>query len=351
MKLLIQIPCFNEAECLPTTLAALPRAMPGFDQVEYLVIDDGSSDGTAEVARQHGVHHVVRHPQNRGLAAAYMTGIAAALALGADVIVGTDGDNQYFGGDIPALVAPVRDGHADFAIGVRPIGDRRYFPLWKSVLTRIGTLLARLLSGLPVQDAPSGIRAYTATAARSLRVSGRFSYTMETLILAGSLGWRMASVPIRVNAVVRPSRLMSSVPQYIRKSTFAMLRGVALHRPSLMRGLIALAAVAIATGATAVNAMRSGTFDWSPFALAVGLSVVAVGSVWMWRLRSHAARVPHHLAADGLWSVAVVRADPHGSDHFMGFGSDQEKPLPDVRPVAGVGMPLAPAAGEQGAHG
>ncbi|MEO5596206.1 MAG: glycosyltransferase family 2 protein, partial [Lysobacteraceae bacterium] len=135
MKLMIQIPCFNEAYSLAETLAALPRAVDGFDCVEYLIVDDGSDDETVEVARRHGVHHIVRHLENRGLAAAFMTGITSCLVLGADVIVSTDGDNQYFGGDIPAVVAPVREGRADFAMGVRPIRDRRYFPLWKSVLT------------------------------------------------------------------------------------------------------------------------------------------------------------------------------------------------------------------------
>ncbi len=352
MKLIIQIPCFNEAEALPITLAALPRAVDGFDLVELLVIDDGSSDDTAGIAHRHGVQHVVRHPQNRGLAAAYMTGIATALALGADTIASTDGDNQYCGADIQALVAPVRDGRADFAMGVRPIRDRRYFPLWKSVLTRLGTWLARLLSGLPVQDAPSGMRAYTSAAARDLRVTGRFSYTMESLVLAGSQGWRLASVPIRVNRVDRPSRLMASVPQYLRKSTFALLRGVTLHRPRLMRGLIGLAGLGAWFGATGVQALRTGVFTWSsPVALASGLAACAIGSGWMWLLRRDAASHRRHSADASASLEAVVRPDPHGGDDFVTLGSDQEKPLPDVGPVTSVGMPFAIAAGEGFADG
>lgn len=351
MKLIIQVPCFNEADNLPATLAALPRAVDGFDVVEYLVVDDGSDDTTAEVARRHGVHHIVRHLENRGLAAAFMSGITTSLALGADAIVNTDGDNQYFGGDIPAVVAPVRDGRADFAMGVRPIRDRRYFPLWKSVLTRIGTLLARTLSGLPLQDAPSGLRAYTAAAARELRVTGRFSYTMETLVLAGSRKWRMASVPIRVNPVVRRSRLMSSIPQYIRKSTFALLRGVALHRPVLMGVLIVLAGLGAAMVAAAVGAIGNGTFGWSPYALAIGSIVSAAGGVWMWRLR-HGARVRQEGATDARTSLdAIVGTYPDRGEYFMAIVRDQEEPLPDMRPVAGVGMTVATAAGEHVADG
>ncbi len=349
MKLIIQIPCFNEADHLPDALAALPRAVDGFDVVEYLVVDDGSSDDTVAVARRHGVHHIVRHAENRGLAAAYMTGIAACLALGAGVIVGTDGDNQYVGDDIACVVAPVRNGQADFAIGVRPLRDRRYFPLLKSILTRAGTLLARLLSGLPVIDAPSGLRAYTADVARELRVTGRFSYTMETLVLAGSRGWRLASVPIRVNPVVRRSRLMASVPQYIRKSVFALLRGVALHRPLLMMGLIGVAAIAVATAAPL--ALRLAGFAITPAATISASIVCAIGGAWMWRIR-HRARIHEYVANIAPASLdAVVGSDPHGGDDVAGIAGDQEKPLSDVRPVSGVGMPHAMAAGEHIADG
>ncbi len=346
MKLIIQIPCFNEADHLPDALAALPRAVDGFDVVEYLVVDDGSNDDTVAVARRHGVHHIVRHAENRGLAAAYMTGIAVCLALEADVIVGTDGDNQYVGDDIPCVVAPVRNGLADFAIGVRPLRDRRYFPFWKSILTRAGTLLARVLSGLLVTDAPSGLRAYTADVARELRVTGRFSYTMETLVQAGSRKWRLAQVPIRVNPGVRRSRLMSSVPQYIRKSTFALLRGVALYRPILMGVLIVLAGAATAMAATAVCALVGWTHAWSSVALASGSIVSVICSIGTWRLCSR-ARVRVLSSVDPSSALhTIVRTDTERGDDFVGLRGDQEKPLPDICPVAGVGMSYMPAAGE-----
>ena len=351
MKLIIQIPCFNEADHLPDALAALPRAMDGFDVVEYLVVDDGSSDDTVAVARRNGVHHIVRHAENRGLAAAYMSGIAACLALGADVIVGTDGDNQYVGDDIPSVVAPVRHGQADFAIGVRPLRDRRYFPFWKSILTQSGTLLARMLSGLPVIDAPSGLRAYTADVARELRVTGRFSYTMETLVQAGSRKWRLAQVPIRVNPGVRRSRLMSSVPQYIRKSTFALLRGVALYRPVLMGVLIVSAGLATVAVATAVNAIRNGAFAWSPIALALGAIVCAVGGAGMRRLRSVARVGEDSAIVASILLDAVVGPDPYRGDDIAGIPGDQEEPLPDVGPVAGIRMPDSIAAREYVADG
>ena len=352
MKLIIQIPCFDEAEGLPTTLAALPRAVAGFDAVEYLVVDDGSTDGTGEIARRHGAHYVVRHPQNRGLAAAFMTGIASCLALGADVIVNIDGDNQYDGGDIPALVAPLRDGLADYAMGVRPLYDRRYFPLWKSLLTRFGTVVARLLSNVPTQDAPSGLRAYSADIAQRLRVHGHYSYTMETLVLSGSLRWRMASVPIRVHTVTRPSRLMRSVPDYICQSTLALLRGVALHRPWLAWGMVVLAALMPTIVTSGWHAIRISVSGWTPFPFAIGLTLLVAGSAAIGRWRHQAAHVPH--AAEmrpDMTSAAVVGTDAQRGNYLAAADGDQEEPLSDPHPVAGIGMSLAVTAGEQTADG
>ena len=352
MKLLIQIPCFDEAEGLPLTLAELPRTVAGFDAVEYLVIDDGSTDGTEQIAWRHGAHHVVRHPHNRGFAAAFMTGIAACLALGADAIVTTDGDNQYDGRDIPALVAPLRNGQVDYVLGVRPLGDRRFFPLWKSLLTRLGTRVARLLSGVPTQDAPSGMRAYSAATARRLRVQEHYSYTMETLVLSGSLGLRMASVPIRVHAVVRPSRLMRSVPEYIRKSTIALLRAVALYRPRMAWGLLA-AISAIPMGvASGWNAIRGGSIGWPLLPVGIGLALFIAGSGAIWRWRRHATNALRARdTVPAMTSAALVRADAHRGDHLATADGDQEEPLPGPGPGAGIDVAFAAASSQHGAGG
>ena len=347
MKLIIQIPCLDEAESLPTTLAALPRAVDGFDRVEYLVIDDGSSDGTGKIALRNGAHHVVRHPQNRGLAAAFMTGITSCLALGADVIVNIDGDNQYDGGDIPALVAPLREGIADHAMGVRPLHDRRYFPPWKSLLTRFGTVVARLLSGVPTQDAPSGLRAYSANVARQLRVHGHYSYTMETLILTGSLRLRLASVPIRVHTVTRPSRLMRSVPDYIRQSALALLRGVALYRPFLACSLLVFVGVMPMIIASAW-AIRTGIVGWMSLLFGIiglGLFVAGIAALGHWRYRAaHALRVPDVLPV--MSSAAFVGTNAHCRNHLATADGDQIEPLSDSDPVACIDVAFA-ATGRQ----
>jgi hypothetical protein len=352
MKLIIQIPCLDEAESLPVTLAALPRTVAGFDRVEYLVIDDGSSDGTGKIALRHGAHHVVRHSQNRGLAAAFMTGITSCLALGADVIVNIDGDNQYDGSDIPALVAPLREGIADHAMGIRPLHDRDFFPLWKSLLTRFGTVVARLLSGAPTHDAPSGLRAYSARVARQLRVHGHYSYTMETLVLTGSLRLRLASVPIRVHMVTRPSRLMRSVPEYIRQSAFALLRGVALHRPRLAWGLVVFAGLLPITVDSGLHAIRTGTMGWSPWPMVVGFGLFVAGSVAIARWRHQAAHVPHiaDMRPEPM-SAAFVWTNAHCGNHLATADRDQVEPLSDPDPVACIDVAFAATAGEQTSDG
>ena len=200
MKLIIQIPCFNEEATLPATLADLPREVAGFDTVEWLVIDDGSTDRTVAVAEEHGVDHVVSHVRNRGLAAAYLTGLNAALEAGADVIVNTDADNQYDGSCIADLVRPVLDEAYDLVVGERPIESVDEFSGLKKRLQRVGSWVVRRFSGTPVRDAASGFRAMSAEAALRLQVFGRYTYTMETLIQAGWEGLAVTSVPIRVNA-------------------------------------------------------------------------------------------------------------------------------------------------------
>ena len=231
MKLIIQIPCLNESETLAVALADLPRRVEGFDSVEWLIIDDGSTDDTAEVARAHGVDHVVRHPVNRGLAVGFMTGIEACLKLGADVIVNTDADNQYCGADIPKLTVPLLAGEADIAIGARPIAQTEHFSWIKKKLQHLGSWAVRVASGTDVTDAPSGFRAMSREAAMRLNVFTAYTYTLETIIQAGQSNLRIASVPVRTNADLRPSRLVKSISSYVKRSLLTILRVFVIYRP------------------------------------------------------------------------------------------------------------------------
>ena len=231
MKLIIQIPCFNEAATLSIALAELPRKVKGFDEVHWLIVNDGSTDETVEVARRCGVDHVVSFKRNQGLARAYMAGLRASLELGADVVVNTDADNQYCAADIPALVAPILAGTADIVIGARPIRTIQHFSLLKRALQGLGSAVVRGVSGTAVDDAPSGFRAVSREAAMRLHVFNEYTYTLETIIQAGQKNMVVASVPVRVNEELRPSRLVKSVPNYIRKSIFTMLRIFVVYRP------------------------------------------------------------------------------------------------------------------------
>lgn len=231
MKLIIQIPCLNEAGTLAIALASMPRQVPGFDKVEWLIIDDGSTDGTGDLARELGVDHVIRHPVNRGLATAFMTGLDACLRLGADVIVNTDADNQYEASDIPKLTAPVLAGEADMVVGTRPIDDTEHFSWTKKKLQRLGSWAVRMASKTYVEDAPSGFRAISRDTAMRLNVFNAYTYTLETIIQAGLSNLRVASVPVRTNADLRPSRLVKSIPSYVRRSLLTILRVVIIYRP------------------------------------------------------------------------------------------------------------------------
>jgi glycosyltransferase involved in cell wall biosynthesis len=231
MKLIIQIPCLNESETLAIALDALPRQVAGFDQVEWLVIDDGSTDGTADLASSLGVDHVVRHPVNRGLATAFMTGLDACLKLGADVIVNTDADNQYEGSDIPLLTGPILAGEADMVIGARPIAQTEHFSWVKKKLQHLGSWAVRMASKTDVADAPSGFRAITRETAMRLNVFNAYTYTLETIIQAGLSNLRVLSVPIRTNDDLRPSRLVKSIRSYVQRSLVTIFRVLVIYRP------------------------------------------------------------------------------------------------------------------------
>jgi glycosyltransferase involved in cell wall biosynthesis len=247
MKLIVQIPCFDEEHTLPATLADLPRQVPGIDTVEWLVIDDGSSDRTVEVARAHGVDHVVRLTNNKGLAAAFQAGLDACLKLGADVIVNTDADNQYFGGDIERLVAPIIAGKADMVIGDRETDQIEHFSPLKKRLQRWGSAVVRRASGTSVPDTTSGFRAYNREAALQLQVVSKFTYTLETIIQAGKQTVAVDHVPVRTNDQTRQSRLFPSMWAYVRRNTASIFRVYALYEP--LRVFLAAAAITALIGA------------------------------------------------------------------------------------------------------
>lgn len=231
MKLIIQIPCYNEAETLAITLNALPRQIPGFDSIEWLVIDDGSKDNTADVAKEHGVDHVVRLHRNQGLAKAFKAGIDACITLGADVIVNTDADNQYNADDIPLLTQPILEGQAEIVIGERPIDSIDHFSPVKKLLQKLGSWAVRIASRTDIPDAPSGFRAMTRRAAQNMVVFSDYTYTLETIIQAGQKNMAVTSVPIRTNPDLRPSRLVKSIPQYIKRSIITIIRIFVIYRP------------------------------------------------------------------------------------------------------------------------
>ena len=231
MKLIIQIPCYNEAETLEITLNDLPKQIEGIDTIEYLIINDGSQDNTVEVARNWGVHHVVNFTCNRGLAKGFMAGLDACCKLGADIIVNTDADNQYSGADIETIVRPILEGRADIVIGERPIDQTEHFSPLKKKLQHLGSWVVRKASNTSIPDAPSGFRAYSREAAMRMNVMNEYTYTLETIVQAGRNRMAIMSVPIRTNPELRESRLFRSMFGYIKKSVLTILRAFMMYRP------------------------------------------------------------------------------------------------------------------------
>lgn len=230
MKLIIQIPCYNEAETLEIALNDLPKEIEGIDEIEYLIINDGSTDKTVEVALNWGVHHIVSFTRNKGLAKGFMAGIEACLSYGADIIVNTDADNQYCGEDIAKLVQPILEGRADIVVGERPIDQTEHFSFLKKKLQHLGSWVVRKASKTQIPDAPSGFRAFSREAAMHLNVINEYTYTLETIVQAGRNKMAITSVPIRTNPELRKSRLFSSMGSYIKKSMLTILRALLMYR-------------------------------------------------------------------------------------------------------------------------
>ena len=248
MKLIIQMPCYNEEGTLAIALAALPRQVEGIDKVEWLIINDGSSDRTIEVAKANGVDHVVDLGYHHGLARGFMAGLDACLRQGADIIVNTDADNQYNADDIPKLIQPILRGEAAIVVGARPITEIEHFSPLKKSLQQLGSWVVRFASGTRIADAPSGFRAMSRNAAMQLNVFSQYTYTLETIIQAGQKNLRMVSVPIRTNGFLRPSRLMKSMRSYIQRSIFTIVRIFITYKP--LRFFSWLGAVPFALGSS-----------------------------------------------------------------------------------------------------
>jgi glycosyltransferase involved in cell wall biosynthesis len=234
MKLIIQIPCYNEEETLSATLQDLPCKLPGVDEIDVLVIDDGSTDNTVEVARQHGVQHIVSLTKNKGLAMGFMAGLDACLRLGADIIVNTDADNQYCGEDIAKLVEPILKGQADIVVGNRQVNGIEHFSFWKKRLQNLGSWVVRQVSATPIPDATSGFRAFSRDAALQMNIVSRFTYTLETIIQAGKKNIALTHVPVRTNPKTRESRLFRGTGAYIKRSMSTIVRIYTMYEPLKM---------------------------------------------------------------------------------------------------------------------
>ena len=339
MKLIIQIPCFNEEGQLPETLARLPRTLEGFDSVEWLIIDDGSTDATIETARRHGVDHVVRLTNHKGLAAAFQAGLDAGLKLGADVIVNTDADNQYEGSDIPKLVAPILRGEADMVVGDRQVDSNVNFSRAKRRLQRLGSWVVRQASSTEVPDTTSGFRAYNREAALQMQAVSKFTYTLETIIQAGKLLVAIDHVPMRTNAKTRESRLFPSMTAYIRRNGLSIFRIYAQYEPLrvssgaarwswaspalalFIRFLVFfIASTADAAGPRAVADLRRGAVHRRHAARRAG------------RDRGPAGRPAHALAADVRAGAADRAAARRGTLALRGQPRSAGRPAGGSRP-------------------
>ncbi len=280
MKLIIQIPCLNEAETLEIALNDLPKHIDGIDEIEYLIINDGSTDDTIQVAKNWGVNYVVNFKNNKGLAKGFMAGLDVCLRNGADIIVNTDADNQYNGDDIEKLVRPILDGRADIVIGERPIDQTEHFSPLKKKLQHLGSWTVRVASDTDMPDAPSGFRAYSREAALRLNVTNEYTYTLETIIQAGRNRMAMVSVPIRTNGELRPSRLFSSMFGYVKRSMVTILRSFMMYRPlkffSIIGGIFLLAGLILGIRFLVFFFMGAGSGHVQSLILATSLILIGV---------------------------------------------------------------------------
>ncbi|MBR4640363.1 Glycosyltransferase involved in cell wall bisynthesis [Butyrivibrio hungatei] len=279
MKLIIQIPCYNEAETLEVALNDLPKHIDGIDEIEYLIINDGSKDNTVDVARKWGVQNIVSFKQNQGLAKGFIAGLDGCLRSGADIIVNTDADDQYKGEDIEKIVRPILDGEADIVIGARPIDDTEHFSFVKKKLQHFGSWIVRKASSTTIPDAPSGFRAFSREAAMKLNVVNDYTYTLETIVQAGREKIPMTSVPIRTNAELRPSRLFKSIWGYVKKSMITILRAYVLYKPLKAFSLLCLPflTVGMAIGVRFLWFMAHGTSGGHVQSLILGCTLIIIG--------------------------------------------------------------------------
>ncbi len=279
MKLIVQIPCLNEEKTLPQTVRDIPRQIEGIDEVEILIIDDGSTDRTVQVARELGVDHIVTHINNKGLAAAFRNGLDACLRLGADIIVNTDGDNQYKGQDIPKLVAPIIKGHAEIVVGDRQTDKIQHFGLYKKILQKVGSSIVRVLSGADLPDAVSGFRAFSRDSAMQLNILTHYSYTVETILQAGKRHIAIASVHVGTNPKTRESRLVKSIPSFIINQFNTMARMYAMHQP--LRYFFVISSLVMLSGAVPMvrflNFYIKGQSDGHIQSLVIGSVLIMIG--------------------------------------------------------------------------
>ncbi len=313
MKVIVQIPCYNEEQTLPLVMQDMPRSISGVEVLETLVIDDGSTDGTVEVARQLGVDHVVRHNGNKGLAAAFQTGLDACLRLGADIIVNTDGDNQYPQTMIPQLIAPIMRGEADMVVGDRQVRQIEHFSPVKKLLQVMGSWVVRQASGTPVPDAPSGFRAFSREAALRLNVITNYTYTLETIVQAGKKNIKIASVPVTTNNVTRPSRLVRGIFNYIKKSSATIVRIYALYEPLKVFFYIGLFLMLIAAYGTISLLLRyffqegqnfRQTFErHTPTTIATLIALVFGFQIWLIGLLADLIAASRRLTEETLYRV------------------------------------------------